>query len=167
MNLDFSFNIFFSYSKALLYLRNVDSFLVFRLPRFFFFKLQDSMISFLFLEKSSYCAFFSHFMSCYKKLFFFHFIRLRIKGLGYRMREFCSKLVRFFFGSTNFFYLHVPYNILVKIKKKICLLVSNDLSVLKSLLAQLLLLRRLSVYQIRGLVYPRQVIVLKVGKKRL
>ena len=165
--LDFNFNLFFSYSRSLLYLKSFDNFLVFRLPRHCFVKSEISSLSFLFLEKPFFYAFFSHFVSCYKKLFFFHFVKLRIKGLGYRMREFCTKMVRFFFGSTNFFYLHVPHNVLVKIKKKVCLLVSNDLSILKSLLAQLLLLRRLNVYQIRGLIYPRQIVILKIGKKRL
>lgn len=167
VNLDFNFDLFFSYSKSLLYLRSFDNFLMFRMPKFFFVRLQESLLSFLFLDKSSFYAFFSHFIFCYRKLFFFHFVKLKIKGLGYRMREFCPKMVRFFFGSTNFFYLHVPRNVLVKMKKRFCLLVSNDLSILKSLLAHLLLLRRLSVYQIRGLIYPRQIVLLKIGKKRL
>jgi len=46
-------------------------------------------------------------------------------------------------------------------------MLSNDLSFLKKILAHLLLLKKLSVYRIRGLIYPRQIIVLKIGKKNL
>ena len=109
----------------------------------------------------------SQFIFSYKYLFFFNFVKLKIKGLGYRIKKISDNLLRFFFGSTNFFYLHIPLNVIAKVKKRRILLVSNNLVILKSLLAHLLLLKKLNVYRIRGLVYPRQIITLKIGKKNL
>jgi len=63
--------------------------------------------------------------------------------------------------------MHIPKNIIIKTRKRKLLLLSNDLFALKIILAHLLLLKKLSIYRIRGLVYPKQVIMLKIGKKNL
>jgi len=46
-------------------------------------------------------------------------------------------------------------------------MLSNKLFVLKNILAQFFLLKRLIIYRIRGLVQPRQILELKIGKKNL
>lgn len=167
LNLSQKFDIFFSYNKSLLFLKGVLGVITIKLPSFFFYKIDNKKISFLFLRNFFITSFFAQFMLVYKQLFFFNFIKLRIKGLGYRIKKICSSLFRFFFGSTNFFYFHVPSNVLVKVKKRRLILLSNNLVTLKTLLAHLLLLKKLSVYRVRGLVYPRQIVTLKIGKKNL
>lgn len=167
ISLSQKFDIFFSYNKSLLFLKGTLGVIIIKLPSYFFFKVDSNQISFLFLRNFFITSFFTQFMSAYKQLFLFNFIKLKIKGLGYRIKKICSSLFRFFFGSTNFFYFHVPLDVLVKVKKRRLILLSNNLVVLKTLLAHLLLLKKLSVYRVRGLVYPRQIITLKIGKKNL
>lgn len=167
VNLSQKFDIFFSYNKSLLFLKGTLGVITIKMPSLlFYYKTQDKL-SFIFLKNFFYSSFFSQFISSYKQLFLFNFIKLRIKGLGYRIKKIGSYLFRFFFGSTNFFYFHVPFNVLVKVKKRRLILLSNNLVILKTLLAHLLLLKKLSVYRVRGLVYPRQIITLKIGKKNL
>lgn len=167
VNLSQKFDIFFSYNKSLLFLKGILGVVTIRLPSYFFYKVDSNNFSFLFLKNIFLASFFSQFISAYKQMFLFNFIKLKIKGLGYRIKRVCSSLFRFFFGSTNFFYFHVPSNVLVKVKKRRIILLSNNLVILKILLAHLLLLKKLSVYRVRGLVYPRQIIMLKIGKKNL
>jgi len=103
----------------------------------------------------------------YKRLYLFNFVKIKIRGLGYRITCVSGSLFRFFFGNTNFFYLHTPNDIIIKSRKRKLLILSNNLFALKMVLAHLLLLKKLSAYRIRGLVYPKQVIMLKIGKKNL
>lgn len=112
-------------------------------------------------------SFFKHFSYLYKRLFHFSYVKLKIRGLGYRIKRLSNSLLCFFFGHTSLFYFHAPKNVIVKARKRKLLMLSNDLTVLKMTLAHLLLLKKLSAYRIRGLVYPKQIIVLKIGKKNL
>lgn len=45
-----------------------------------------------------------------------------MRGLGFRVRKLSNSLFRFFFTSVNYFYLHSPKNVLVKIRKENCFL---------------------------------------------
>lgn len=167
INLIQNFNIYFSYKTSLFYIKNVTGVLVIKLPSKFFFNINNKQLSILFLNRFMFKSFLAHFLFKYKQLFFFNFVKLKIKGLGYRIRKIAPNLLRFFFGSTNYFYFHVPFNVIARLKKKRLILVSNNLIILKSLLAHMLLLKKLSVYRIRGLVHTRQIITLKIGKKNL
>jgi len=165
MKLSEKFDLFFSVEKSFLYLKGLLGVLIIKLPSFYFFKL--GLTSFLFSNRFFFISVFKHIVYLYKRLFFFNYVKLKIKGLGYRIRKLSKSLYCFFFGHTNLFYLHVPSTIIVKARKRRLLMLSNDISVLKKVLAHLLLLKKLSVYRIRGLIYPRQIIVLKIGKKNL
>ncbi len=167
IHLSKKFDLYFSNKNSLLYLKGLFGIISIKLPSHFFFDYNDFKLSFIFLNNYFFKSFLSQFTLSYRYLFFFHFVKLKIKGLGYRIKKMSDNLLRFFFGSTNFFYFHIPFNVIAKIKKRRILLVSNNLIILKTLLAHLLLLKKLNVYRIRGLVYPRQIITLKIGKKNL
>lgn len=162
-----NFDIFFSHINNLLFIKGILGILVIKMPSFFFFLKKENFLSFVFLNRFFFISIFKHFSYLYKRLYFFNFVKLKIRGLGYRILKVCNSLFRFFFGHTNFFYLHVPQDIIIKSRKRRLLLLSNNLSALKMVLAHMLLLKKLSVYRIRGLVYPKQIIVLKIGKKNL
>ena len=51
----------------------------------------------------------------------FYYSKLRLKGLGFRIRQFGSCLFRFFFTYVNFFYLHIPFGISLNIKGVSCI----------------------------------------------
>lgn len=160
-------SFYFSNVNSCLYLRGLFGLLIVRLPSFYFIKKNFLSVSLMFLNRFFFISVYRHLRYLYKRLFNFSFVRLRLKGLGYRVRRITKFFYRFFFNFTNFFYLHVPSTFIVSIKKKRLLLISFDLSLLHKVLAHLLLLKKLSVYRIRGLVYPRQIVFLKIGKKKL
>lgn len=166
INLSLNFDVMFFENTNFLFLKGLLGFVVLRLPSFFFFK-NNVNLSFVFLNRFYFLSVFKHFSYLYRRLFFFNYVKIKIKGLGYRIRKVFKYLFKFFFGHTNFFYFHVPSDIIVKSKKKRMILLSNNMVSLKKVLAHLLLLKKLSVYRIRGLLYPRFIVVLKIGKKNM
>jgi len=62
------------------------------------------------------------------KLLFNHlfFFKLRIKGLGYRLRSISEYCHYFFFNYTNYYYFFNPVHVLVKTYKKRMILISFD-----------------------------------------
>jgi hypothetical protein len=163
--LNINFNFFFSFKTGLFYLKSLIGNSFIRMPFFFFYK-EKPVISLLFVKRFLFLSFYKHLLFFYKSLFKFNFARLRLKGLGFRIKKITKNLFRFFFNLSNFFYFYVPQNLLFSVKRKRFLLISNNLDLLKKVLAHLLLLKKLSVYRTRGFVYPRQIIQLKIGKKK-
>lgn len=97
---------------------------------------------------------------------FFYYFKLKVRGLGYRIKRITQRLFRFFMGTTNFFFFHVPKDILVRARRRRMLLISYNKASLNLVFSHLLLLKRLVPYQLRGVFFPKQVILLKPGKKR-
>ena len=93
------------------------------------------------------------------------FVRLKVRGLGYRIRTVSKNLIRFFLGTTNYLFFHVPKDVLARAKRRRLLLVCNNYSNLRLFYVNLLLLKKLIPYQLRGIFFPRQLIIMKPGKK--
>ena len=77
-----------------------------------------------------------------------------------------TNLLRFFLGMTNFFYLHVPSNLYVKARRRKLFLCCNDKVILMDIFLQLIVLKEKIPYKLRGFFFPRQLILMKSGKKR-
>lgn len=159
--------LYFSINKSLLYLKGFYGMFILKLPSYYFFKNNNDIISLLFLKKYYYMSFLKHFFYLYNRLFIIYCIRLKIKGLGYRIRKVADNLYYFFFNYTNMYYMQVPKNILVKWYKKRIIFLSNDFFLLKLLFSNILLLKKLGPYRLRGLRYPRQIILLKKSGKTI
>lgn len=129
-------------------------------------KNNKALICFLFTNYNIFKGFITNIISIHKDVFNFYFFKLKLKGLGFRIRKVTDSLIKFFFTSTNFFYLHLPDNLIVKLKKRKIFFISSNLCSLKNIMVELLLLKKLIVYKTRGLVYPRQIFITKPGKKR-
>ena len=136
-----------------------------KLPSFYFY-FPGQRINFVFLTKFFFSSFLSNFKVTYNNLYSFRFLKLRIKGLGYRVRKIYNKLYKFFF-STTFFYFHVPKNMFFRVKRKHILCVSNNFRILKTVFNYMFLLNKLNVYRVRGLIKPKQIINLKIGKQNV
>ncbi len=136
-----------------------------KLPSYYFVKKELSIISILFLNRFFFLTFIKHFFLYLNRLTLIYFIKIKIKGLGYRIRKISNELYYFFFNYTNIFYFYLPNNILIKWYKKRIILISNDFYSLKILFTHILLLKKLGPYRLRGLRYPRQIILLKKKKK--
>jgi hypothetical protein len=84
---------------------------------FFFFSFEkNNSFSFFFSNKFFFKSFISHFKTLYVNLFFFFFFKYKLKGLGYRVKYITKNLIRFFIGTTNFYYMHVPFFVFVRLK---------------------------------------------------
>lgn len=161
-----NFNIFFDKINFKLFLKGATGLVVMNIVQNFYFDYDKFSISFLFTSKREYVSFLNLFIVTYNKLFYYYFYKLKLIGLGFRVRKIACNLFCFFFTSTNFYYLHVPTCVLLKIKKRKLFFLSYNFCVLRTILVILLSLKKLIVYRLRGLVYPRQIYTSKPGKKR-
>lgn len=132
-----------------------------------FLDIKKNNFKLMFTCRFNFITFFKHFLTNYNKFFYIYFLKLKLKGLGYRVVRICHYLYRFYFINTNFYYLHLPMSVFLKIKNRRILFFSFDLQALRLVFVNLLLLNKSFIYFIRGLLFPRQIIVLKPGKKRL
>jgi len=164
--LDKNFNIFFFSNRSLFVIKGLFGIFFIKMPSIYYYKCScANMLSLVFFSLFSFNFFFKHFVNNLIKLSKLFFFRIRIKGLGYRIKKISNNLYRFFFTSTNFFYFHIPFNVLIKYKMRRMLFISNDLVMLKVLIAHLLMLKKIIPYFLRGVFSPRKLIVLKPGKK--
>lgn len=158
-------NLLFSSKKDLFLLKSDLGVIALKLPSYYFYLTNNNIFSLIFLNRFFFISFLKHFFTCLNRLSLIYFIRIKIKGLGYRIRKISNELYYFFFNYTNMFYFYIPNNILIKWYKKRIILISNDFYSLKTLFSHILLLKKLGPYRLRGLRYPRQIILLKKKKK--
>jgi len=119
----------------------------------------------LFSNHFFYASFLAHLFVCIRKFSAMFFLKLKIRGLGYRIRRYAKALYRFYFTRTNYIYFNVPLNLIVRRRKKKLLLISPDYSLVRLVFAHLMLLHTVGPYNRRGFSYPRQIIFLKPKKK--
>ncbi len=129
-------------------------------------KQGDKKISFLFIDKKPFKIFIRNLLYFYKTFYSLYFYRLKMKGLGFRIIKIALNFYRFFFNQTNYFYLYIPKNIIMLCKKRSLLFLSLNWDILKIVIIHILLLKKLTIYRTRGLIYPYQIRILKPGKKR-
>jgi hypothetical protein len=87
-------------------------------------------------------------------------------GVGYRVKHLTSNLIRFFFATTNFYYFIAPSSIFVRGRRRRLLLVSNDKSLLVFIFLSFFSLKKIIPYKLRGFFFPRQIVLMKPGKRR-
>lgn len=165
-NLNKNVIIKFSKNCNYIFIENAIGTFKLKLSYIYFFstKINNTLI---FLKFNLFKQIVMNFFNLYKKLNFIYFIKLKIKGLGYRIRRVSKYLYYFFFNYTNMYYIHIPKNIIIKWYKKRILLISWEFNLLKLILSTIIILKNLGPYQIRGLKYPKQIILLKKKKKKI
>jgi hypothetical protein len=123
-------------------------------------------LSFIFLNYFYFIAFLKHILNFDARLSLFYFFRVKLKGLGYRVTHLSKSIVRLFFNRSNFFYMHIPPSVLLKYKNRRLFFISTQLEVLKLSMLYLLMLKKQSVYRLKGLFFPKQIMLLKPGKNK-
>ena len=98
------------------------------------------------------------------RLFFF---KLKMRGLGYRVRRITRFLYRFYFTKTNYIYLHLPAKVFIFLRKRRLFFASRQKDLLNQLVKQILRLHQPSPYNKRGFTFPRYLRRRKPGKKVL
>lgn len=122
-------NINFCYSTKLscFFFKNMSGIFVLRLPSFYFFsKMSLNKLVFIFLNKFFFKSFIKHLFCLSNRLSIAYFVKLRIRGLGFRMRSISDVMYYFFFNYTNYYYFFSPKTLLIRVYKKRMLLISFD-----------------------------------------
>lgn len=135
------------------------------LPSFYFYKIKQNEVSFIFLNKFYFFSFLKHLSYLYNRMFNFYFIKMSLRGLGYKIRRYGRYLLRFYFTMIDYLYLHLPRNVLCKHRKRRLLLISNNLSTLRTLMVQILLSKIRGGYSKYGFWHKRKIIFLRKRKK--
>jgi hypothetical protein len=164
-----NFKLYFLMKNNYIILEKKSRFFFLKLPYIYFYKYRkknERIFSFIFFKFFHYISFFKHVLQLYNKLSSFYFLKLKLKGLGYRIIHISKFLIKFFFNRNNFFYLHLPKTILFRYKIRRLFFLSTRLMDLRNLMINLLLLKKYLVYRLSGLFYPRQIILLKPGKNK-
>ena len=136
-----------------------------QLPQYFLFTNSNFAFTLAFTNRASYASMLAIIKYKISHATLIYMARLRVRGLGYRIRKFCPHLYRFYFTKTNFIYLHVPMSIIIRLRKRRIIVLASHYPSLRSILVSILLLKSTGPYNRRGFVYPRRMLFLKKGKK--
>lgn len=158
-------NLYFSNKNAYIYLKNRIGLIKLKLPSIFYYYKNLTLTKLSLFNNQNFKSLINNLFNSYKKLNLIYFIKLKIKGLGYRFRKLSTNFYYFFFNYTNMYYINLPKNIIIKWYKKRLILVSFDFNLIKLIMSTIIILKKLGPYQIRGLKYPKQIILLKQKKK--
>lgn len=164
-----SVRFLYSHDLSKLFIRNGRGTIVdINLPSFYFSRVErDSSIEFLFTNKFFFKSFVKCLLSTYNILIKLYFIKIKMSGLGYRLRELVDGFYYFFFNYTNFFYFYPPTSLKVRVYKKRMILVSHYWYLLRLIVSDILILKSLGVYNSRGLRLTKQFFVLKKSGKKI
>jgi len=95
-----------------------------------------------------------------------YYIFIDLVGLGYKVKKITNLVYRFYLGQSHYVYFYVPRDILFWAYQNKLTLFSIYADKLFSLSSNIMLLRKLNAYKLRGLIRPGQIIILKEGKQR-
>jgi hypothetical protein len=140
-------NLYFFKNVNIIIFKNTLGYLKVYMPSEYFLLNKLNRWKFIFLKKSSYNNFFNSFFIYFNKFFRFYFFKLRLRGLGYRIKKITTKLYRFFFAFNHYFYFHISKDIFFKHKKRNLIIFSNNLIKLNDIFSHLLLLKKLDFYE--------------------
>jgi hypothetical protein len=162
-----SVKLVYSVKMSCFFLYSSFGIFILRMPSKYFYLKDADKISIMFLKSFFFKSFLKQLKFLSTRLRIFYFFKLRIRGLGFRIRNICDTMYYFFFNYTNFFYLYPPKLLLVRVYKKRMLLLSYDWFLLKLVLSHILLLRKIGPYNFLGLRFKRQIILLKKSGKKV
>lgn len=95
------------------------------LPKFYYISISKNKYNIVIFNKGVFKALLSHILTVYKFFNVTKFIKLRIRGLGYEVRECSLKIYSFCFNWINYIYLFAPLSILLRVYKKRFFIISN------------------------------------------
>lgn len=163
-----NFNFFFLKQRALFIIIGLNGIFILKMPKIYFCKIiSKNEFSFIFINNYHYQSFLKFFNVFYNRLYSYYTFRLRLKGKGYRMKKISKSLYRFYFIKVNYIYLHIPNVVLVKLKKNRIFFLSSNFCILQILMTYMLLIKAITAYNRKGLLYPREMVYIKPGKKRI
>lgn len=154
---------YFSIKTSKIYFLTAVGIKIIKLPSYYFVhQIPNKLLSLLGLSNSI------NFFRILKNFVVdFYFIKLRIRGLGYRWRTISDNFHYIFFNYTNYYYFYNPNNIIVKIYKKRMILISYFWHYLRLIMSHILLLQKIGPYTLHGIRWAKQIIFLKKSGKKI
>jgi len=107
-------NLFFSEKKSLLYLKGLYGHVVIKMPNYYYLKNDKKKLDILYNNKLIFTNLIKNINVFYNKIMYIYSIRLKLRGLGFKIRRVSKNLYYFFFNYINMFYFYIPENILIK-----------------------------------------------------
>jgi hypothetical protein len=104
--------IFFQYLNILL-IKLKSGILKIFFPKYFFFILKKNSLNFIFINKFYFSSIITQLFNYIKTCSKFYFFRIKLKGLGYRIKKINKNIYRFFMAYNHFFYLYTPINVYI------------------------------------------------------
>jgi hypothetical protein len=140
---------------SFIFLEKISIFLIFcskyfvkiYMPNDYYFLKNNNNFYFLFLKKKLNFSIFIQILNFYKNSINLYFFKLRLRGLGYRIKKIGKKLYKFFFGVRHYFYFYVPFDIFMKHLKRNFFMLSFNLSKLNDIFANILKLKKIDLYE--------------------
>jgi len=118
------------------------------------------------LKSSSFKHFFSYIKFASYSVITGYYIFIDMVGLGYKLKKVTASVYRFYVGQSHYVYFYIPSNTLLWAFQTKITLFSIYPDKLFSLASNIMLLRKLNAYKLRGLMRPGQIVILKEGKQR-
>jgi len=108
------FNLFFNKNFNYLLIQSKLYILKISLPNLYFIKInKNNNIYLCFINKYYYSTVFKQLFFYLKFLFKIFFFRIKLKGLGYRIKKINKRVYRFFLAYNHYFYFYAPLNIFI------------------------------------------------------
>lgn len=95
-----------------------------------------------------------------------YYVFIDLIGLGYKIKKITTLLYRFYLGQAHYVYVYLPSDVFFWAYQNKITLFSIYADKLFSISTNIMLLRKLNAYKLRGLTRPGQIIILKEGKQR-
>lgn len=134
-----------------------------KLNFFFDFKTSTNNRSF---KASSIRNIFSFFKFGISSVTLGYYIFIDLIGLGYKIKKITSNIFRLYVGQSHYIYIFVPVDVLFWSYQNKITMFSIYADKLFSVSTNIMLLRKLNAYKLRGLMRPGQIVILKEGKQR-
>lgn len=101
-----------------------------------------------------------------KNLYSYHFLKIKFKGKGYKIKILRKKkMIQFFFGVSHIKVTFLKKIIIKKLSKYKFLLKSKSIHTLKKISNKIINVRKINPYTLRGLRLSKMVIIKRKGKK--
>lgn len=159
-------DLLYSKNKSKLIFYSHTEMLVLKLPSIYHINCSKNKIKFIFTTKFVYKSMISHIKNIICSFFKLRFVKAKIKGLGYTIKEITTSLHAFSFNWMNFIYLFTPLATMLKVYKRRFFLISKNWCLLKLVLNQLLGLKKVGPYELRGLRLVKHIILIKKKNKK-
>jgi hypothetical protein len=107
---NFKNKIDFFFTKNLIYIKGYYGYFVLKIPNYYY----SNNLNFLFNKKILYIYLIKNLNILYNKVIFIYSVKLKLRGLGFKIRKVSKNLYYFFFNYINMFYFYIPKNLLIK-----------------------------------------------------